>query len=51
MVKTTSLANGRNIPTWGLPVKMNESVDSRMLAVPAIDQHRAEILREAEVGG
>jgi crotonobetainyl-CoA:carnitine CoA-transferase CaiB-like acyl-CoA transferase len=48
MVKRATLPNEREISTWGLPIKMNETVDSRVLAVPAIDQHRAEILREIE---
>jgi len=46
MVKPTVLGNGREIPTWGVPVKVNEQIESRTLAVPRIDQHRSEILAE-----
>ncbi|HSQ03601.1 MAG TPA: CoA transferase, partial [Burkholderiales bacterium] len=48
MVKPVKLASGREIPTWGVPVKMNENVASRMLAIPGVDQHRAEILAELD---
>ncbi len=48
MVKMTRLAGGRDVPTWGVPVKINEGLSSRTLAVPAVDQHRAEIVAELE---
>ncbi|MBI4190978.1 MAG: CoA transferase [Betaproteobacteria bacterium] len=48
MIKPTLLPSGREIPTWGVPVKVNEQVASRMLSVPGIDQHRSEILVELE---
>lgn len=48
MVKPVELASGREIPTWGVPVKMNESMASRALAVPGVDQHRNEILAELD---
>jgi formyl-CoA transferase len=48
MVKPTRLPNGREIPTWGVPVKANENVESRLLGVPGVDEHREEILRELE---
>jgi crotonobetainyl-CoA:carnitine CoA-transferase CaiB-like acyl-CoA transferase len=48
MVKPAHLSNGREIATWGVPVKMNEDVDSRTLRVPALNEHRAEILAELE---
>lgn len=48
MVQPTRLASGREIPTWGVPVKMNEELASRVLPVPALDQHRSEILAELE---
>jgi len=48
MVKPARLASGREIPTWGVPVKANENVESRHLGVPGVDEHRAEILRELE---
>jgi crotonobetainyl-CoA:carnitine CoA-transferase CaiB-like acyl-CoA transferase len=51
MVKPTRLASGREIPTWGVPVKINEQVTSRTLSVPATDQHRAEILAELDRRG
>jgi crotonobetainyl-CoA:carnitine CoA-transferase CaiB-like acyl-CoA transferase len=46
MVKSTRLASGREIPTWGLPIKADEDMDSRILSVPKRDQHREEILSE-----
>lgn len=46
MVKPAVLASGREVPTWGVPVKMNEQLESRTLSVPGLDQHRAEILAE-----
>lgn len=48
MVTPTRLPSGREVPTWGVPVKMNEHVESRVLGVPKIDEHREEILRELE---
>ena len=46
MVQPMRLANGREITTWGVPVKMNEEIVSRTLRVPALDEHRDEILTE-----
>ena len=46
MVKPVQLASGREVPTWGVPVKMNETLDAPLLAVPGVDQHRNEILAE-----
>lgn len=48
MVKPARLASGREIPTWGVPVKVDGKVESRTLGVPAVDQHRSEILAELE---
>jgi crotonobetainyl-CoA:carnitine CoA-transferase CaiB-like acyl-CoA transferase len=48
MVKPARLASGRDISTWGVPVKMNENVASCTLAVPGVDQHRGEILAELD---
>lgn len=48
MVKPTLLSSGREIPTWGVPVKANEQLESLTLGVPGIDQHRGEILAELE---
>ncbi len=48
MVTPTRLPTGREVPTWGVPVKVNEKAESRVLGVPGIDEHREEILRELE---
>ena len=48
MVKPVRLASGREILTWGIPIKVNEQLEARRLSVPALDQHRAEILSELE---
>jgi CoA:oxalate CoA-transferase len=48
MVTPTRLPSGREVPTWGVPVKVNEKVEARVLGVPGIDEHREEILRELE---
>jgi crotonobetainyl-CoA:carnitine CoA-transferase CaiB-like acyl-CoA transferase len=46
MIKPALLAGGREIPTWGVPVKIDEDLESPVLAVPSVDQHRDEILAE-----
>ena len=46
MVRPQILASGREVPTWGVPVKMNEQLDARTLRVPGVDEHRKEILAE-----
>jgi formyl-CoA transferase/CoA:oxalate CoA-transferase len=48
MVKPTRLPNGREIPTWGVPFKINEESNETVLAVPGVDQHRGDILAELE---
>jgi crotonobetainyl-CoA:carnitine CoA-transferase CaiB-like acyl-CoA transferase len=48
MVQPVRLPNGREIPTWGVPVKMNEEISAATLSVPGVDQHRGEILAELE---
>jgi crotonobetainyl-CoA:carnitine CoA-transferase CaiB-like acyl-CoA transferase len=48
MVMPTRLASGREVPTWGVPVKVNEETEGRTLAVPGVDEHRAAILEELE---
>jgi len=48
MVKPATLPNGREVPTWGVPFRVDEQVGSRNLAVPGLDQHRGEILAELE---
>jgi len=50
MVQPTRLPGGREISTWGVPVKMDEQVEAHTLAVPGFDQHRGEILAELERG-
>jgi formyl-CoA transferase/CoA:oxalate CoA-transferase len=46
MIKPALLPGGREISTWGVPIKINGASFTRALAVPATDQHRAEILDE-----
>ena len=48
MIKPTRIKGGREIPTWGVPIKANGEVASRTLAVPGLDEHRDEILAELE---
>ncbi len=48
MIKPTRLRSGREIPTWGVPVKVNGQVGSRTLGVPGLDEHRDEILADLE---
>ena len=48
MVRPTRLASGREILTWGVPVKINEKLESNILSVPGLDQHRTEILQELD---
>ena len=46
MIKETRLPSGSIVPTWGVPIKADEIMESRMLSVPAKDQHRDEIIAE-----
>ncbi len=46
MVKPTALPSGRTVPTWGVPVKMDEQIEGPLLGVPSLDQHRGEVLAE-----
>ncbi|HWI13068.1 MAG TPA: CoA transferase [Burkholderiales bacterium] len=48
MVQPVTLPGGREIPTWGVPVKMDGAVGTKRLAVPGLDEHRAEILAELD---
>jgi formyl-CoA transferase/CoA:oxalate CoA-transferase len=48
MVKPTRLPGGREIPTWGVPFKINEEPNDAVLSIPGVDQHRAEILAELD---
>jgi len=49
MIKTAHLPDGHEFKTWGMPVKMNEDLDTRVLSVPEVDQHRSEILSELDL--
>ncbi len=48
MVKPARLPNGREIPTWGVPFKINEELDDKVLGIPGVDEHRADILAELD---
>ncbi|MGZ8154940.1 MAG: CaiB/BaiF CoA transferase family protein [Burkholderiales bacterium] len=48
MVAPVRLPNGREIDTWGVPLKVNEQLATKTLSVPAVDQHRSEIVAELE---
>ncbi len=48
MIKPARLRSGREIPTWGVPLKVNGQVESPTLGVPGLDEHRHEILAELE---
>ncbi|NND49363.1 MAG: CoA transferase, partial [Rhizobiales bacterium] len=51
MIKKVRLPGGEEIGTWGVPVKVDGVSFTRPLAIPAMDQHRAEILSELGLGG
>jgi len=46
MIKPVILGSGREISTWGVPVKVDEELESLTLSVPRIDEHREQILAE-----
>ncbi len=48
MVKTARLPSGREIPTWGVPFKINEELNEAVLGIPGVDEHRADILAELD---
>jgi crotonobetainyl-CoA:carnitine CoA-transferase CaiB-like acyl-CoA transferase len=48
MVKPTRLKSGREIPTWGVPFKINEQLNENVLGIPGVDEHRADIIAELE---
>ncbi len=48
MIKPVRLGSGREIPSWGVPLKVGGEVDTAVLRVPRLDQHRDEILEELE---
>jgi crotonobetainyl-CoA:carnitine CoA-transferase CaiB-like acyl-CoA transferase len=46
MIQTVRLPGGREVPTWGVPIKIDGSGSRRLLSVPGYDEHREEILQE-----
>ncbi|MBL8385431.1 MAG: CoA transferase [Burkholderiales bacterium] len=46
MIKPVVLGSGREVPTWGVPIKVDEELASPTLTVPRLDQHREQILAE-----
>ncbi len=46
MIQTARLAGGREVPTWGVPIKIQGSGTKGLLSVPGLDEHREEILQE-----
>jgi len=46
MVKPVRMPSGNEIPSWGMPLKVNEAVSQKTLSVPGFNQHRDEILKE-----
>ncbi len=46
MIKPALLPGGQNISTWGVPIKVNGISYNHTLAIPAMDEHRDEILEE-----
>ncbi len=48
MIKNVSLPNGKEIKTWGMPIKINEQSATGTHAVPDLNQHRNEIIAELQ---
>jgi crotonobetainyl-CoA:carnitine CoA-transferase CaiB-like acyl-CoA transferase len=48
MVTPVRLGNGREIPTWGMPIKIGGDAPAHTLAVPKVDEHRKEILADLD---
>jgi len=46
MIQTARLPGGREVETWGVPIKIHGSGSKRLLSVPGYDEHREEILAE-----
>jgi CoA:oxalate CoA-transferase len=46
MVKPIRMPSGNEIPSWGMPLKVNGAVSQKTLGVPGFNQHREEILKE-----
>ncbi len=48
MIKPVRLKGGREIPSLGVPLKIDGQLETRTLAVPGLDEHRDDILQELE---
>ena len=46
MVKNVTLPNGKEIKTWGMPIKIDEQSATDIYSVPDFNQHRNEIIEE-----
>jgi len=46
MVKNVTLPNGKEIKTWGMPIKIDEQSATDIYSVPDLNQHRSEIIEE-----
>ena len=46
MVKKVILPNGKEIKTWGMPLKIDEQSATDIYSVPDLNQHRSEIIAE-----
>jgi crotonobetainyl-CoA:carnitine CoA-transferase CaiB-like acyl-CoA transferase len=46
MVKNVTLPNGKEIKTWGMPIKIDEQSATDIYSVPDFNQHRNEIIQE-----
>jgi CoA:oxalate CoA-transferase len=46
MVKNVTLPNGKEIKTWGMPLKIDEQSATDIYSVPDLNQHRSEIIAE-----
>jgi CoA:oxalate CoA-transferase len=48
MIKSVSINGGCEIPTWGVPIKIDGEAATDLMRVPSLDEHRNEILTELE---
>jgi crotonobetainyl-CoA:carnitine CoA-transferase CaiB-like acyl-CoA transferase len=48
MIKNVTLPNGKEIKTWGMPIKINEQSATDIYAVPDLNQHRSDIIAELQ---
>ena len=46
MVKNVTLPNGKEIKTWGMPIKIDEQSATDIYSIPDFNQHRSEIIEE-----